>query len=62
MGTLELALAFILGMFTTLVIWFINDKGKYSPYKRGYRTGFEVGYEIGKIDAKNEGGDSSCTT
>lgn len=46
---------FIFGMFTTGAVWFINDKGKNSPYLRGFRDGYDVA-KIEMKDLVNDGG------
>lgn len=33
-------LAFIAGLFTMGILWFITDIGYNSPYSRGYRDGY----------------------
>ena len=54
-------ISFLIGSLTTLIVWFVTDNGRNSPYSRGFRDGYELGYGVGKLDAEIKGGDSSCT-
>ena len=43
------------GMFVMMIVWFINDSGKDSPYSRGFKDGYDIAkMEIeGRTDEQN---------